>query len=260
MPADRGLNLKSKKQFGHSCSDVVGRFSEHAEHIQFFLTLWLQDPYSTGEAKPGCIYPVEQDSFPLSDPRKAGGRPASHSHLWHCFVVLARVKRFTRHQYKHRCWCYQRLLLVCLFICIKLASRNPPSTTAPEQSQLQWCSPIGYHMLWHESALSLTHTWQDAWSALSMCRQWKVCPKLSRGKCRLGLGGLPPTAWCKGGQWLSGVCTSHLHAPHTVHHNRGAQGARAAKHKIRLDEQPYSRWFIIKPKPFCNGARFTHRW
>ena len=62
MRTDRGLNLKSKKQFGHSCSDF-GHSAEHAESTHFFLTLWLQDLYSMEEAKPGCTYPVEQDFF-----------------------------------------------------------------------------------------------------------------------------------------------------------------------------------------------------
>lgn len=59
MHTDRGLNLKSKKRFGHSCSDF-GHSTEHAECTHFFSALWLQDLYTMEE---GVIYPVEQDFF-----------------------------------------------------------------------------------------------------------------------------------------------------------------------------------------------------
>lgn len=50
MHTDIGLNLKSKKQFGHSCSDF-GHSAEHAKRTRSFLTPWLRALYSMGEAK-----------------------------------------------------------------------------------------------------------------------------------------------------------------------------------------------------------------
>lgn len=61
MHTDRGLNLKSKKQFGHSCSDF-GNSAEHAKCAHFFLTLWLQGLYCMAEARP-WHYSVEQNFF-----------------------------------------------------------------------------------------------------------------------------------------------------------------------------------------------------
>lgn len=115
-------------------------------------------------------------------PGKAGGRQASCSQLWRCFVVLAWVNRFTHHQYKHRCWCYQWLLLVCLFICIKLVTRNPLETWEhPDQRAVRepaaivfsnmtlhavtWICPIP-RML---TQWRVARAWQDAWSALRPC-------------------------------------------------------------------------------------------
>lgn len=196
-------------------------------------------------------------------PGKAGGRQLSCSQLWRCFVVLAWVNRFTRHQYKHRCWCYQWLLLVCLFICIKPVTRNlPKAWEHPDQRAVREPAAVVFsnttsHAMTRICPIPRTLTrrrvaraWQDAWSPLRTHRHSEMSvlkpAKASTDWGTVALG-------CLFGQ------LHLLHAACTVHQNRGVRGAGPAKHEIRLDEHPYRRCFIIKPKPFCNRARFTHR-
>lgn len=167
MRTDRCLNLKSKKQFGHSCSDF-GHSTEHAKNTHFFLTLWLQDLYSTGDAKPGCIYPLNRTFFlpvvlcrQLADPRKGRWEADVPLPALMLLVVLAWVNCFTCHQYKHRCWCYQRLPLVCLFVCIKPVTGNPQAWEHPEHraapGPTAFVFTLWHHMSRLKSAPSLTH-------------------------------------------------------------------------------------------------------
>lgn len=117
MHTDRGLNLKSKKQFGHSCSDF-GQPTEHAEHAHFFLTLWLQDLYSMEQAKPGCIYPIEQA---VADSRQEARVPLP-ALMQLCWVRLGEALHSPSVQ---RCWCDRWLLLVYLSVLRQWLTQSP---------------------------------------------------------------------------------------------------------------------------------------
>lgn len=126
MRTDRGLNLKSKKQFGHSCSDS-GHSAEHAKSTPFFLTLWLQDLCSMGETKAGCFYPLDRTFFlpgaVLADPRRGSGRqsPAPSSDAAACVGLGESF---------HPPSVQTQILMLskaagCLFVCVKPVAGNP---------------------------------------------------------------------------------------------------------------------------------------
>lgn len=92
----------------------------------------------------------EQDFFPphgaaqaagWSQERQVGGRrPAPSSDAAGC--VSLGESFHPPHQYKHRCWCYQRLLLVCLFSVLSQWLGTPKhENTQSRVSQVQLYSP-----------------------------------------------------------------------------------------------------------------------
>lgn len=120
-------------------------------------------PVQHGGDKARVYLSFEQDFFlpmvlcrQLAEPRKGRWEAGVLLPALMLLVVLAWVNHFTPHQYKHRCWCYQRLLLVCLFVCIKPVTGKPQAWEHPEQSEPS-AVVFTNTMSWLKSALSLTH-------------------------------------------------------------------------------------------------------
>lgn len=208
-------------------------------------------------------------------PGKAGGREASCPQLWRSFILLAWVNRFAHHQCKHRCWCYQWLLLVCLFICIKPVTRKPQQAwehsdqrVVQEPTAIVLTEFAAEHFSIACRDMNLPHPLHAHTVTSSAALEWYLATlrlhthnetpvlKPTEAWADSGPAAQPVLHSCKG---LRGAPLRQVWAPHTAHQNVG-QGAESVEHQIRLYDHPYQRCFIIKPKPFCNTTRFSHRW
>lgn len=160
-------------------------------------------------------------------------------------VVLAWVNRFTRHQYKHRCWCYQRLLLVCLFVCIKPVTGNSQAWEHPEQRAVPEPTAVVFTNMISHVATQICpspHT-QDAWSSPRKYRH-RERPVLSPGGASTDWGLVVRPPQQKGAVAL-GV-SDWAAAPHTVCQNHRAPGPQN-QHGWTSSNH---RWFIIRLKIF----------